>query len=186
MATLRITGGRYVRRRIECPPGEIRPAMDRMRESIFAILGNLEGCSFLDLFSGSGVIAIEAASRGAGPIYLVEGDRGKRATILKNLSFVEPPPRLQITAVERFLATTRDRFDYIFLDPPFRYPDKTALIRTIGDRKLLRPGGQLLIHRPREDELPGSIGAFSCVDSRSYGRSIVDFFAVRLNDPARP
>ena len=63
--------------------------MDRMRESLFAILGDLSGLSFLDLFSGSGVVAIEAASRGAEPIVLVEMDRGKKETIEKNLSFVE-------------------------------------------------------------------------------------------------
>lgn len=150
--------------------------MDRMRESIFAILGNLEGCSFLDLFSGSAVIAIEAASRGADPIVLVESDWGKRSTILKNLSFVESSTHLQISPVERFLAVARERFDYIFLDPPFRYPDKAALIRTIDERAILRPGGRALLHHPREDEMPESIGNLSRVDSRSYGRSIVDFF----------
>ena len=86
---MRITGGKYVRGKIVCPPGVIRPAMDRMRESLFAILGDLSGLSFLDLFSGSGVVAIEAASRGAEPIVLVEMDRGKKATIEKNLSIIE-------------------------------------------------------------------------------------------------
>ena len=86
---MRITGGKYCRRNVVCPPGVIRPAMDRMRESLFSILGDLTGCSFLDLFSGSGCVAIEAASRGASQIHLVEMDRGKKATIEKNLSFVE-------------------------------------------------------------------------------------------------
>ena len=82
---MRITGGQYVRRNIICPPGIIRPAMDRMRESLFSILGPLDGTSFLDLFSGSGCVAIEAASRGASPIHLVEGDRGKKETIAVTL-----------------------------------------------------------------------------------------------------
>lgn len=175
-STLRITGGRYVRRRVECPPGEIRPAMDRMRESIFAILADLTGCSFLDLFCGSGVVAIEAASRGADPILLVDSDAGKRPAILRNLSFVEASTRLLIMPVERYLSTARARFDYIFLDPPFRHPDKTGLIGMIADRELLRPAGRVLIHRPVEDELPESIGKLSRFDSRSYGRSIVDFY----------
>ena len=85
---MRITGGKYCRRNVACPPGVIRPAMDRMRESLFSILGDLSGLSFLDLFSGSGCVAIEAASRGASPIHLVEMDRGKKETIEKNLSFV--------------------------------------------------------------------------------------------------
>ena len=57
-----ITGGELRGRTIKCPDGVIRPAMDRMRESLFSILGDLSGKSFLDLFSGSGTIAIEAVS----------------------------------------------------------------------------------------------------------------------------
>ncbi len=71
---MRVTGGMYRGRRIDCPPGDIRPAMDRMRVSLFAVLGDLSGTSFLDLFSGSGVIGVEAASRGAAPVVLVERD----------------------------------------------------------------------------------------------------------------
>ena len=102
---MRITGGQYVRRNIICPPGIIRPAMDRMRESLFSILGPLDGTSFLDLFSGSGCVAIEAASRGASPIHLVEGDRGKKETIEKNLSFVREEKHLFIMDVNRYLAS---------------------------------------------------------------------------------
>ena len=81
---MRITGGIYRGRRITCPPGIIRPAMERMRESLFSILGDISGVPFLDLFSGSGLVGIEAASRGAEPVHLVELDRNKRETILKN------------------------------------------------------------------------------------------------------
>ena len=74
---MRITGGELRGRSIKCPDGVIRPAMDRMRESLFAILGDLSGKSFLDLFSGSGTIAIEAVSRGASHVELVEKDKIK-------------------------------------------------------------------------------------------------------------
>ena len=86
---MRITGGLYKGRKIICPPGVIRPAMDRMRESLFAILGNLDDMSFLDLYSGSGIVGIEAASRGADPVFLVEKDVKKRKTIIQNISFVK-------------------------------------------------------------------------------------------------
>ena len=82
---MRITGGLYSGRRIVCPPGVIRPAMDRMRESVFAALGDLSGESFLDLYSGSGIIAIEAASRGASMVHLVESDRRKMPVLKQNL-----------------------------------------------------------------------------------------------------
>ncbi|MFW6253274.1 MAG: RsmD family RNA methyltransferase, partial [bacterium] len=62
---MRITGGSLRGRVVKVPPGEIRPTMDRMRESMFSILGPLHGRSFLDLFGGSGIVALEAVSRGA-------------------------------------------------------------------------------------------------------------------------
>ena len=116
---MRITGGKYCRRNVVCPPGVIRPAMDRMRESLFSILGDLTGCSFLDLFSGSGCVAIEAASRGASPIHLVEMDRGKKATIEKNLSFVEEEKKLFVMDAERYILSTLYSYDIVYADPPF-------------------------------------------------------------------
>ena len=110
---MRITGGKYCRRNVVCPPGVIRPAMDRMRESLFSILGDLSGCSFLDLFSGSGCVAIEAASRGAEPIHLVEMDRGKKETIEKNLSFVEEEKHLYMMDAMRYITTSVIRYDII-------------------------------------------------------------------------
>ena len=86
---MRITGGELRGRIIKCPDGVIRPAMDRMRESVFAILGDLSGKSFLDLFSGSGTIAIEAVSRGASHVELVEKDTIKIGTVLKNVAVTE-------------------------------------------------------------------------------------------------
>jgi 16S rRNA (guanine966-N2)-methyltransferase len=88
---MRITGGNYRGRILECPHGELelRPSMDRMRESVFAVLGGLEGLSFLDLFAGTGAIGLEAASRGAYPVVCVEKDRKKRETLIRNLNISE-------------------------------------------------------------------------------------------------
>lgn len=89
---MRITGGKLKGRTTEVPGGKmaIRPAMDRMRESIFDIIGpELEGKSFLDLFSGSGTIAIEAVSHGAASVSLCEMDRAKAKTVLKNVAMTE-------------------------------------------------------------------------------------------------
>lgn len=80
---MRITSGKYRGRVITCPPGVIRPAMDRMRESMFSILGDIYHLSFLDLFSGSGLVGIEAASREAQPVHLVEMDRQKKTYYIK-------------------------------------------------------------------------------------------------------
>jgi len=177
---MRITGGIYRSRRVQCPPGVIRPAMDRMRESMFSILGDIGGLSFLDLFTGSGVVGIEAASRGAEPVVLVEKDRRKTPVIRKNISFVESPIRLLIQPAERYIATQascRDsKFDIIYLDPPFKYEQKIELIRSVARSGLLAPQGRCLIHHPSPEQWPEHIEQLEVSDLRAYGGSTLRFF----------
>lgn len=173
---MRITGGLYKGRHIRCPKYDIRPAMDRMRESLFSILGDLSGYSFLDLFSGSGIIGIEAASRGASPVKLVERDGGKRPYLAENISFIESEVSIITAPVERFLMRCRDRYDIIFLDPPFKYKDKTGLIKSVAAKNICKEEGKVIIHHPREDQLPDSIETFVTQDKRMYGRSVLSFY----------
>ncbi len=177
---MRITGGKLKGRVIKCPDGIIRPAMDRMRESVFAILGDLEGKSWLDLFSGSGTIAIEAVSRGASEVQLCEKDKIKIKQVLENVSVTEKELGVKIgchfMAVELFLKRCKDSFDYIFLDPPFPYKYRLDLLKIIEKRKLIKDGGFVMIHFPEEDALPEKIGELVLKDKRIYGRSIVNFY----------
>jgi 16S rRNA (guanine(966)-N(2))-methyltransferase RsmD len=176
---MRITGGTYARRRIVTPKHDIRPAMDRMRESVFASLGDIDGASFLDLFSGSGVIALEALSRGASPVELVERDRRKRQFIEKNLEIAEEPARLYILPVERYVQRATTSFDVIFLDPPFPYRHKLDLLKRIEASALVSAGTRVLIHYPSEESLPASVGTLEETDTRRYGRSLVRFYRAR-------
>ena len=175
---MRITGGKYCRRNVVCPPGVIRPAMDRMRESLFSILGDLSGCSFLDLFSGSGCVAIEAASRGAEPIHLVEMDRGKEETIEKNLSFVEEEKHLYMMDAMRYIMTSVMRYDIIYADPPFNMEGKVALAERIAKKGILKEHGLFIIHYPEEEKKlwPERIEGLIFKDERKYGRSMVRFY----------
>jgi 16S rRNA (guanine(966)-N(2))-methyltransferase RsmD len=148
-----------------------------MRESMFSILGNIEGSAFLDLFSGSGLVGIEAASRGAEPVVLVERDRKKLPVIRENMSIVESEIRLFGVSAESFLKKADPGvFDIVYLDPPFDYPGKDKLITLVGDSGVLRPRGLCLIHFPREDDLPGAAGGLEEVDTRKYGRSLLRFY----------
>ncbi len=178
---MRITGGKYCRRNILCPPGVIRPAMDRMRESLFSILGDLSGESFLDLFSGSGCVAIEAASRGASPIHLVEMDKGKKATIERNLSFVEEEKRLFMMDVNRYILSTVYKYDIVYADPPFDMAGKIDLIKKVADKKLVKPDGLFIIHYPVEErkDFPEEIEGFDFKDERKYGRSMLRFYKAK-------
>jgi 16S rRNA (guanine(966)-N(2))-methyltransferase RsmD len=150
--------------------------MDRMRESVFATLGDLTGLSFLDLFSGSGIIALEAASRGADPVEAVEMDPLKRRTLLKNLAIAPRRIQCRFMSAELYVKRAKKAFDLIFCDPPFPYRYKWELVQAIADSPLMLTGSRLLLHRPREDYHDDPLNRLSREDSKAYGRSIVDFF----------
>jgi 16S rRNA (guanine966-N2)-methyltransferase len=176
---MRITGGLYRGRTILCPPGVIRPAMDRMRISLFSILGDLDGLSFLDLFSGSGILGIEAASRGASPVVLVEKDGRKRATILKNTSFVESRIDLVIAPVDRFLRTDTRTWDIIFLDPPFDAEGKGEVLDAACTTPHLSAGGLAILHVHKAEKLAADREGAVLEDRREYGQSTLLFFRPR-------
>lgn len=181
---MRITAGKYKNKIVKCPKGVIRPAMEKMRISLFSILKNdLSGLEFLDLFSGSGCMAIEAASRGAKKIVAVEKDFGKKKTILDNLSYVEEEKKLYICDVYNYIKRFRNKesFDIIYLDPPFDMQEKVKLINIIANTLLLKDDGIIIIHYPEEDEkeFENIDLKLMKVDERKYGRSHLKFFKQR-------
>jgi 16S rRNA G966 N2-methylase RsmD len=150
--------------------------MDRMRESVFAALGDIGGLSFLDLFSGTGIIALEAASRGAFPVEAVEADPLKRKTLLANVSIAPRRIRCRFMAAELYVKRAKKNFHLIFCDPPFPYRFKWELVRNIALSPLVSSETRLLIHRPREDFHDEPVDFLVKEGSREYGRSVVDFF----------
>lgn len=188
---MRITGGNLCGRKVEMPRGalEIRPAMDRMRESVFGVLvsmlGSLEGYSFLDLFSGSGIIGLEAASRGADPVTCVEKDKDKFPWLLRNVSIAQGIVQCKAQSVELFLARSKIPHDIVFCDPPFPYRYRAQLIATLAESISVAREALVLIHYPSEDPPPDRSGRLITVDERAYGRSIVRFYratGIRVQD----
>jgi 16S rRNA (guanine(966)-N(2))-methyltransferase RsmD len=177
--TLRISGGTLGGRTIQVPPGVIRPAMDRMRESVFAVLGDLSGASFLDFFSGSGIIALEAASRGASLIEAVESDPAKRKTLISNVSLSPVRINCHFIASELYIKRSRRSFDFIFCDPPFSYKHKKELITSIEESALLAENTLLLVHYPKTEAPDWGLARLALRETRLYGASAVDFFYVK-------
>ena len=134
---VRIVGGQWRGRRIAVPArGDVRPTPDRVRETLFNWLGQrLDGAACLDLFAGSGALGFEAASRGAARVVMVEADRATAAALEKSRE------QLGAAAVEivpgdafAFLARGGERFDVVFLDPPFRQNALPALLAALRPR----------------------------------------------------
>jgi 16S rRNA (guanine(966)-N(2))-methyltransferase RsmD len=153
--------------------------MDRMRESVFGALGSLDGFSFLDIFSGSGIIALEAASRGASFVEAVEQDKLKRKTLLDNVSISPVRINCRFMPAELYVKRAKNTFNIVFLDPPFPYQYKWELTANIASSPLVSNESRILIHRQREDYPKAEIPHMEKTDSREYGRSVVDFFLVK-------
>lgn len=175
---MRITGGTLRGRVVQVPPGTIRPSMDRMRESVFGALGDLGGASFLDIFSGTGILALEAASRGAGYIEAVENDSRKRATLISNVAISPVRIHCHFISAELYIKRAKRSFDYIFCDPPFPYRFKWQLVAGIAASVLARDGTLIMLHRPREDFFESDICFIRKLAPREFGRSVVEFLRV--------
>jgi 16S rRNA (guanine966-N2)-methyltransferase len=123
---MRIIGGTHRGRKLAAPAGdELRPTGDRAREAIFGILEHGEppvrGARFLDLFAGTGAVGLEAFSRGAAEVLLIEHMRDALALIDANLKRLGAPASVRVLAQDASrLPRARHAFDLAFLDPPYR------------------------------------------------------------------
>ncbi|MFA6312137.1 MAG: 16S rRNA (guanine(966)-N(2))-methyltransferase RsmD [Sterolibacterium sp.] len=157
MSRIRITGGQWRSRLIKVAdsPKELRPTPDRVRVTLFNWLGqDLTGLSCLDLFAGSGILGFEAASRGAERVTLIEQDQGAYAMLRQNAQALDSP-KLELirTDAVKFADSTAQRYDLIFLDPPFRH----GWIERIAPllQRLANPGARLYVEAERAVDTVG-------------------------------
>lgn len=175
---MRIIGGQHRGRVIKVPPGlPVRPTTDFAKEGLFNILNNrldFERLKVLDLFSGTGHISLEFASRGAEQVLAVDG-HFKCCRFLRDTA-----SQLQLGAIHTqkadvfdFLKDCKQAFDVIFADPPYDLENIPEIHQLVFDRKLLQPEGILILeHGPRTklDTLTGFI------QLRKYGNVNFSFF----------
>lgn len=194
----RIIAGRAKGTRLSGPTdSSTRPTTDRLREAIFSSLVSwvgttdsspaeqLEGIAFLDLFAGTGAVGLEAASRGAQPVVLVENSFSATRVIDANLRATKLAGRVVTTKVTDFLARKPDlQFDIIFADPPYGLPadEMEAMLAEIIYRGWLADNGMVVLERAKGDRLP--IETPELVDrwERNYSGTVVHYLPVqRLN-----
>jgi 16S rRNA (guanine966-N2)-methyltransferase len=169
---VRIVGGQYKRTPLTVPNLEgLRPTPDRVRESLFNWLGNaVEGTRCLDLFAGTGALGIEAASRGALEVVLVESQKKACLSIQDTLNRLKNPAGVQLKSMtaETFLARPSSHsFDLIFLDPPFGQDWLGKLFPKLPD--LLKPGAKVYVEA--EVALPVFFENAGCGDQWQILRS---------------
>jgi 16S rRNA (guanine966-N2)-methyltransferase len=146
---IRIIAGEYRGRRIAVPErADLRPTPDRVRETLFNWLGQtLEGRRCLDLFAGSGALGFEAASRGAARVVMVENALPVMKILQKSRDLIGAK-QVDLVLADAFdyLKRSSERFDVVFLDPPFRQNALPALLERLPAR--LAPGGRVYVEAP--------------------------------------
>lgn len=161
----------------------VRPTADRTKESVFNILArSLVGAVVLDLFSGTGALAIEAISRGAASAVLIDAHGDSLAVIRKNLSACGLMGRAQVIRwqIERNLDCLRDRrppFDLVFMDPPYAEGLVRPALENLCRSRCLAPDARIVIEHGTDDPLPDPLSPFSLADQRRYGKTLVSFLS---------
>ena len=179
---MRIIAGEAKGRKLYAPGGEdTRPTADRIRESVFGILGSrTQGARVLDLFGGTGALALEALSRGAASATIVDSNAKAVACIRRNAEAVlgaECSARAEIIRADYRKAIERltGAYDLVFLDPPYRmeaaYGDALTRLRAAGR---LAPGALAILERAEARAISLPEG-FSLRDARRYGETCVEF-----------
>jgi 16S rRNA (guanine966-N2)-methyltransferase len=187
----RIIAGSARGRRIVMPPGpRTRPTTDRVREALFAALASWAGTAgqpaeqtladlaFCDLYAGSGAVALEAASRGAHPVLLVESDRRTAQLAAKNVTDLGLRVEIQIAAVEELTDRPAARaYDVVFADPPYELASDVVNMVLTGlfEHQWLAPGGLVVVERSRRSPKVVWPDAFEDRWVRRYGETQLCF-----------
>ena len=182
---MRIIAGSARGREIVAPKGlDTRPVTDFIRESLFNIWQfDIEGCDFLDLFSGSGCMGLEALSRGARRAVMVDAGNDQVRTIRGNLKRTGleraggEVVRDDVFHVIGRMGRTHQTFDIIYLDPPFTVDEIfLPVMEALADGALLAQGGTVAIRTRDRKEMPDDFGVLHKVRLKRFGSSTVHFY----------
>lgn len=172
---VRIIGGIAKGRRLALPKkGEIRPTSDFVREALFNILGPQDGNSWLDIYAGTGAVALEALSRGAASAVFIESSRSCCEALRTNIEkcgFSQKAEVLEMTAEQgiKLLSGRGQKFDVIFADPPYSKGLAGTMPGIIEKSGISAPGGMLVIQHSLREGLEIDSGTWNVSDSRKYG-----------------
>lgn len=156
-----------------------RPTIERVKESVFSMLQfELEGRLVLDLFSGSGQMGLEAVSRGAAKAVLVDSSKDAVRIIQENAQKTGLAELCQIVRSDAidYLQRSRERFDIVFLDPPYASELYALVLRALIERRLLKPTSIVVFESDREDVLeadPVLLERFSIRKATRYGKVVL-------------
>lgn len=186
---MRVIAGEFRSRRLAAPSGQAtRPTSDRLRETLFNVLGpRLQGTRFADLYAGSGAVGIEALSRGAAFCFFAERSPAATKAIRANLAALGLPSRASLDErgvtplLHRLVRDRTPALDIIFLDPPYtaedEYLDTLQYLAEHG-AELLASHALVIAEHARRDPLPASFGALQRTRLLEQGDAALSFYAI--------
>lgn len=182
---MRIVGGSERGRKLAVPKGatSIRPTADRVRQSLFNVIGQTcEGLHVLDLFAGTGALALEAVSRGATLALLIDSGREAQALCRANLTALGYADRVELwpTTVEKAvdkLGRDARQFDLVFADPPYALEAGRWLVDAVGKARLVRAGGLFCFEHSKHEVPPSQAPGLAQTDARAFGETRMTFYA---------
>lgn len=176
-----ITGGIYRGQKIETlKNNDVRPTSSKVRQSLFNMIFSLGhgGGSFLDLFSGSGIMGIEAMSRGFEKSIFIEKNPSTARLIEGNLRKLKISSKPVVTDAIRFLENTNEHFDVIFADPPYAKEELFhEVLRIVSSRRLLMEDGLLIVEKPVALKLDAE-DRYEVLKDKTYGTTGLVFLSV--------
>jgi len=165
-------GGRF----IEAPDtSRTHPMSERIRSSLFNILGDVSGKTVLDAFAGTGAIGFEALSRGADSVMFIERDRIAQKVLLENIASLHLKNKTKLiqASIAGWDDTSPDqKFDLIFADPPYHDMQLSTVSRLFTH---LNPNGLMVLSHPGRESAP-TVNGVVVVDKRSYGDAALAFY----------
>ncbi|MCL2782481.1 MAG: RsmD family RNA methyltransferase [Propionibacteriaceae bacterium] len=178
---------------LTAPRGGTRPTTDRVREAVFSVLADwagtggasaetqLAGLSVLDLYAGSGAVAFEAASRGAGPVVAVDAAKSALTVMQTNAKNTGLPVLARRGLVEAYLSTTPHRFDVVWLDPPYDLPDANlaSVLTRLCDGGWVAENGLVAVERSSRSPQLAWPPRLSQHWIRRYGETVVYFSQIQ-------
>ncbi|MGN8981357.1 16S rRNA (guanine(966)-N(2))-methyltransferase RsmD [Enterococcus villorum] len=180
---MRVISGNYGGRRLKSLSGaNTRPTTDKVKESIFNMIGPyFNGEEVLDLFSGSGALAIEAVSRGCGHAFCVDKNYQALQVIKENIEITKEPEKFMTLkldadrAIEK-LAHDKCKFDFLFLDPPYAKQKIIDQIIKMSELDLLKESAIIVCETDKTVELPERIASFTQIRKQIYGITSVTIY----------
>lgn len=180
---MRIVAGEAKNKRINSQKGHgVRPTLERVKESLFGIITPyIEDSIFLDLYGGTGSVALEALSRGAKRAIIIEKNEVALRVIIENVNYLGFQDKCRayrneaLRAIE-ILANKRETFDIIFIDPPYKDMVCVATIEKVISQGILKDGGLIIAEHFIAEDMPDEIGPLKKADERKYGSTVLTFY----------